>query len=52
MSIEELEYKIRYYAEKYYAGEPEISDELFDSLVDQLRQLKPDSKVLTTNIHI
>lgn len=48
MSIEELEYKIRYYAEKYYAGEPEISDELFDSLVDQLRQLKPDSKVLTT----
>lgn len=48
MSIEELEYKIRYYAEKYYAGEPEISDELFDSLVDQLKQLKPDSKVLTT----
>ena len=48
MSIEELEYKIRYYAEKYYTGEPEISDELFDSLVDQLRQLKPDSKVLTT----
>lgn len=48
MSIEELEYKIRYYAEKYYAGEPEISDELFDSLVDELRKLKPDSKVLTT----
>lgn len=48
MNIEELEYKIRYYAEKYYKGEPEISDELFDSLVDQLRSLKPDSKVLTT----
>ena len=48
MSIEELEYKIRYYAEKYYAGEPEISDAVFDSLVDQLRQLNPNSKVLTT----
>lgn len=48
MNIEELEYKIRYYAEKYYKGEPEISDELFDSLVDQLRSLKPNSKVLTT----
>lgn len=48
MNIEELEYKIRYYSEKYYAGEPEISDELFDSLVDELRRLNPNSKVLTT----
>ena len=29
-------------------GEPEISDEQFDSLVDRLRELKPDSKVLKT----
>lgn len=48
MDIKELESKIRYYSEKYYAGEPEISDELFDNLVDQLRQLNPHSKVLTT----
>lgn len=48
MEINELEAKIKYYSEKYYAGQPEISDELFDSLVDQLRTLKPDSKVLTT----
>lgn len=48
MEINELEAKIKYYSEKYYSGQPEISDELFDSLVDQLRTLKPDSKILTT----
>ena len=29
-------------------GEPEISDQAFDALVDKLRSLKPDSKVLKT----
>ena len=48
MNIEELEMQISYYASKYYMGEPEISDEQFDMLVDKLRQLKPTSKVLKT----
>ena len=46
--IENLETQIAYYATKYYAGEPEISDEQFDALVDKLRSLKPNSGVLRT----
>lgn len=46
--IENLETQIIYYATKYYDGQPEISDEAFDALVDKLRSLKPDSKVLRT----
>ena len=46
--VEYLEKQIKYYAEKYYQGEPEITDELFDSLVDELRKIKPHSSVLTT----
>lgn len=48
MNKEELEAQISYYSSKYYAGEPEISDEQFDALVDRLRQLDPSSKVLKT----
>ena len=48
MDIEDLEAQISYYASKYYMGEPEISDELFDQLVDKLRQLNPNSKILNT----
>ena len=48
MNIEELETQISYYASKYYMGEPEISDEQFDMLVDRLRQLNPNSRVLKT----
>lgn len=48
MNIEELEAQIMYYATKYYSGEPEISDEQFDMLVDKLRKLNPNSKVLKT----
>lgn len=48
MDIKELETNIMYYAEKYYMGYPEISDEQFDMLVDKLRQLNPDSEVLKT----
>lgn len=48
MDIEELETQISYYASKYYMGEPEISDEQFDMLVDRLRQLNPNSRVLKT----
>ena len=46
--VEYLEKQIKYYADKYYQGEPEITDELFDSLVDELRKIKPDSQILTT----
>ena len=48
MNKEELEAQIGYYASKYYMGEPEISDEQFDMLVDRLRILDPNSKVLRT----
>src|SRR5699024_7887859 len=36
------------YSTKYYEGNPEISDEQFDMLVDKLRLLDPKSKVLQT----
>ena len=48
MTIEELESQISYYSCKYYLGEPEITDEQFDALVDKLRILKPDSLILNT----
>lgn len=44
--IESLEQKIKYYAQKYYEGNPEISDSQFDYLVEQLKSLKPDSYVI------
>lgn len=47
-NINELEESIRYYAEQYYLGNPLISDEQFDKLVDKLKILNPQSKVLTT----
>lgn len=48
MEIADLEAQILYYASKYYSGEPEISDELFDKLVEQLREINPNSSVLRT----
>ena len=48
MNKEELEAQILYYSTKYYEGNPEISDEQFDMLVDKLRLLDPKSKVLQT----
>lgn len=48
MKVEELESQIMYYASKYYIGEPEITDEAFDSLVDRLRELDPNSSLLKT----
>ena len=44
--IIELENKIKYYAQKYYEGNPEISDGEFDKLTDELRELYPESEVL------
>ena len=48
MNAEDLELQISYYASKYYNGEPEITDEQFDALVDRLREINPDSRVLKT----
>lgn len=44
--IEELEKLIPEYAKAYYSGESLVSDEEFDSLVDELRELSPESEVL------
>lgn len=48
MKPEDLEAQISYYASKYYMGEPEITDEAFDALVDRLREINPNSLVLKT----
>lgn len=42
----ELEEMIKGYATAYYTGESEVSDEVFDSLVDELRDKYPESEVL------
>ena len=48
-NIEELETYIMFQAHKYYTdGRSDISDEQFDMLVDRLRILNPNSKVLKT----
>lgn len=48
-NIEELETYIMFQAHKYYTdGRSDISDEQFDMLVDRLRILDPNSKVLKT----
>ena len=46
--IDELVIKIKKYSEEYYSGESSISDEEFDALVDELRELDPSNEVLTT----
>lgn len=45
-NVSDLENKIKVYAEKYYLGNPEISDEEFDNLVDTLREINPSSAIL------
>lgn len=44
----ELENLIKKYATSYYSGESEVSDEYFDSLVEELKQIAPDSELLKT----
>lgn len=46
--VEELERFIKKYATSYYKGRAEVSDSYFDSLVEDLRELAPDSKILST----
>ncbi|MHA2096834.1 MAG: NAD-dependent DNA ligase LigA, partial [Candidatus Hodarchaeales archaeon] len=44
--ITKLANKILYHKRKYYDGEPEISDNAYDSLENKLRQLDPENPVL------
>ena len=46
--LQELCTLIPSYAQSYYDGEPEISDEEFDALVDELREIDPENEILTS----
>lgn len=46
--MNELELKIKTYAQAYYEGEPLIPDIEFDSLVAELKSSNPDSPLLST----
>ena len=46
--LQELCELIPAYAQSYYDGKAEISDEEFDALVDELRELDPENKILTS----
>lgn len=46
MTIKELEDKIKQAASAYYDNEPIMSDEEFDSLVRQLKELDPDNELI------
>ena len=41
--MNELEKKLKYYADSYYVGNELISDEEYDALVEELRKENPDS---------
>lgn len=44
-----LEQKIKSYADNYYQGKEQISDEEYDALIDQLRRENPHSYLLPEN---
>lgn len=46
--LQELCELIPSYAQSYYDGKAEISDEEFDALVDELREIDPENKILTS----
>jgi len=48
MSVKELVEKIKYNAQCYYEGHPEISDDEFDELVERLHCVDPDNPILLT----
>ncbi len=48
MNLEELESEIRTAAEAYYSGTPAISDDEFDALLEELKDLCPGHKLLRT----
>ncbi len=45
--ISELEETIRYHQDRYYNAQPEIADEEFDRLWDELRSLAPDHPIFS-----
>ena len=48
LSADELEYWVNYHNDAYFIkNAPEISDEVFDKLVETLRMVKPDAEVLS-----
>lgn len=48
MTKVELENEIRRLASLYYSGNTEVTDEEFDSMVDELRSIDPNSEVLNS----
>ena len=46
--INQLETKIKKYAKAYYEGESLISDTEFDKLIDELKNIDPENKILST----
>lgn len=48
MKITELVERIKYNAQCYYEGHPEISDDEFDALVEELHCVDPDNPILFT----
>lgn len=44
-----LEQKIKSYADNYYLGKEQISDEEYDALIEQLRKERPKSELLPEN---
>jgi len=46
--IRELESLIRHHQELYYNGEPEISDEEFDALWDELASIDPENPLIAS----
>lgn len=44
--IKELEEKILYHKKAYYTGKQEITDDQYDAMENELRQLDPNNKVL------
>lgn len=48
MNKQELEARIIKHSQGYYDGDPSLSDLEFDKLVQQLRDIDPDNKLLTT----
>jgi DNA ligase (NAD+) len=45
--VEELSRLIRYHQDRYYNAEPEITDQEFDALWDELKELDPDHPVFS-----
>ena len=48
LTTKQLEEKITELSDKYYNGQEDVNDRVFDRLIELLKQKKPDSKVLKT----